>query len=63
MEGAEFEWDEGMAALNAAKHGVAFRFALAVFLDAGRADFDVSRPEDGETRRKVGASSPAGCSP
>ncbi len=50
----EFEWDEAKAASNARKHvGVTFQGAIAVFLDPGRVDFDVSRPEDGEARRKV----------
>ena len=49
-----FEWDDAKAASNEAKHkGVSFKGAVAVFLDPARADFDVSRQEDGENRRKV----------
>ena len=50
----DFEWDSAKAAKNVVKHqGVSFEGAVAVFLDPARADFDVSRPEDGEVRRKV----------
>ena len=48
-----FEWDEAKATSNVSKHGVPFEVAAAVFLEAARADFDASQPEDGETRRKV----------
>jgi uncharacterized DUF497 family protein len=33
MAGAEFEWDEGKAAANYAKHGVSFEAARGVFKD------------------------------
>ena len=48
-----FEWDDAKAANNFAKHGVEFEFAVRVFLDEARADFDASRVADGEVRRKV----------
>jgi hypothetical protein len=48
----EFEWDEEKAARNLAKHGFRFTDVLAVFLDPARVDYDVSRPEEGEFRRK-----------
>lgn len=51
--GLEFEWDDGKASGNLAKHGVPFDYATRVFLDAERVDFDASRPEDGERRRKA----------
>jgi hypothetical protein len=52
----EFEWDDAKAATNFAKHAVEFEFAVRVFLDEARADFDASRIADGEMRRKaVGA--------
>jgi uncharacterized DUF497 family protein len=47
-----FEWDEAKALANLAKHGVPFDYAAAVFLDPDGIDFDASRPEDGEARRK-----------
>ena len=48
-----FEWDDAKAARNFAKHSVEFEFAVRVFLDEARADFDASRVADGEVRRKV----------
>jgi uncharacterized DUF497 family protein len=48
-----FEWDEAKALANLAKHGVPFVYAAAVFLDPDGIDFDASRPEDGEARRKM----------
>jgi uncharacterized DUF497 family protein len=48
-----FEWDDAKAASNARKHGVSFAEATTVFFDVDRIDFDVSRPQDGEGRRKV----------
>ena len=51
--GRTFEWDEAKAMSNIARHRLPFIDAIAVFLDPERVDFDVSRPEDGETRRKV----------
>lgn len=48
-----FEWDDAKDAANAAKHGVSFIEAAAVFADNDRTDFDASRARDGEARRKV----------
>jgi uncharacterized DUF497 family protein len=49
----EFEWDEAKAASNYAKHRVSFPFAVRVFADPQRVDYDASRVADGEARRKV----------
>lgn len=49
----DFEWDEGKAAANLAKHNVSFPFAAAVFLDPERVEFDASHDGDGEERRKA----------
>jgi uncharacterized protein len=51
--GRAFEWDDGKAASNLAKHGVPFDYAARVFLDAQLVTFDVSRAGDQETRRKA----------
>ena len=48
-----FDWDDAKAEANEAKHGVPFEYAAAIFLDPNRLDFDASRPEDNEDRRKV----------
>lgn len=48
-----FEWDDAKAIANEAKHGVPFEYAASIFLDPERIDFDASRPEDKEIRRKV----------
>lgn len=49
----QFEWDEAKAQSNLAEHGVPFGYAARVFLDPDLVDFDASKPEDGEVRRKV----------
>ena len=49
----KFEWDEGKSAKNAAKHGLPFGEAVAVFADPDREDLDASHEEDGEERRKM----------
>jgi uncharacterized DUF497 family protein len=49
----EFDWDDAKAASNLAKHLVPFPFAARIFLDANKIDFDSSKPEDGEVRRKT----------
>ena len=49
----EFEWGQDKAARNLAKHGVPFAYATRVFLDVAVVDFDASRPEDAEIRRKA----------
>ncbi len=48
-----FEWDDAKAQSNLAKHGVPFAYAVRVFLDPHLIDFDASKPEDGEIRRKA----------
>jgi uncharacterized DUF497 family protein len=53
MPTRQFEWDDAKAASNFAKHAVEFDFAIRVFLDPLRADFDVSRAADSEERRKA----------
>ena len=50
--GHNFDWDDDKATSNVAKHGISFEYAARIFLDADRVDFDVSRREDGEQRRK-----------
>jgi len=47
----EFEWDEGKAARNLAKHGVPFPYAARVFLDPHRSDGEDSRRDYSEERR------------
>lgn len=49
----QFEWDDLKAESNLAKHGVPFAYAVRVFLDPDLTDFDASKPEDGEVRRKA----------
>jgi uncharacterized protein len=49
----EFEWDEAKAASNYLKHRVSFPFAVRLFDDPRRVDYDVSRVAEGEARRKV----------
>jgi uncharacterized DUF497 family protein len=49
----EFEWDEAKAASNIRKHRISFGFAVRVARDPRRLDYNVSRAEDGEARRKV----------
>jgi uncharacterized DUF497 family protein len=49
----EFEWDDAKALSNFVKHRIEFSYATTVFLDPKRMDLDVSRPADGEMRRKV----------
>lgn len=46
------EWKDANAETHFLKHGVRFEYAARVFLDSDRADWDVSRPQDGEARRK-----------
>jgi uncharacterized DUF497 family protein len=48
-----FEWDDEKAKANEAKQGVAVEYAALICLDEHRIDFDASRPEDKEQRRKV----------
>lgn len=50
----EFEWDDDKAAANARRPGrPPFDYATRVFLDPGVVEFDASRQEDGEVRRKA----------
>ncbi|WP_298952195.1 BrnT family toxin [uncultured Methylobacterium sp.] len=49
----EFEWDEGKATVDLARHGVPFYVAVRVFADPDRVEFDMSCDSDGEERRKV----------
>ena len=53
FEPSDFEWDAAKARLNDQKHGLGFEFALCVFRDPKRYEYDVIRPEDGEIRLKV----------
>ena len=53
FEPTEFEWDETKAFLNERKHGLGFEFALRVFKDRQRYEYNDSRPDDGEIRLKV----------
>lgn len=48
-----FDWHDAKHLSNRAKHGIGFDEAIALFLDGDRIDFDASRPEDGEERRKT----------
>lgn len=49
----DFNWDPAKDASNERKHGLRFSTAIAVFMDARAVEFDVSRPEDNEVRRKA----------
>jgi hypothetical protein len=51
--GFVFEWDDVKAESNFAKHGVPFSYAVRVFLDPEAIEFDASRVEDREVRRKA----------
>ncbi len=53
FEPLDFEWDDAKCRLNQRKHGLGFEFALSVFRDSDRYEYNVSRSEDGETRLKV----------
>ena len=46
-----FEWDDLKASQNLAKHGVPFEYAIRVFLDLRRLDFEDTRQKYGEERR------------
>jgi uncharacterized DUF497 family protein len=49
----DFDWDPAKDASNEQKHGLRFSAVVAVFLDVRVVEFDVSRPEDKEVRRKA----------
>ncbi len=53
ISGHSFDWDDAKAQSNLAKHGVPFAYAVRVFLDPRRLEFEVSKPEEGEVRHKV----------
>lgn len=53
MARSDFEWDDGKARSNLAKHGVSFDYAARVFLDLGVVEFDASNSSDREIRRKA----------
>jgi hypothetical protein len=46
-----FEWDERKSARNVIKHGVPFEYAVRVFLDSHRLDYEDTRLDYGEQRR------------
>ena len=46
-----FEWDDRKAALNVAKHGVPFEYAVRVFLDPHRLGSEDTRRDYSEERR------------
>ncbi len=48
-----FDWAPWKADSNELKHQVTFGFAVRVFADRKHMTYDVSRPEDGEERRKA----------
>ena len=47
----KFDWDELKASQSLAKHGVPFEYAIRVFLDIRRVDFEDTRQKYGEERR------------
>ena len=47
-----YEWDARKASTNLTDHGVPFHFAVRVFDDPARVEFDVSRKRDREDRQK-----------
>lgn len=49
----KFDWNEAKHLSNIVKHGIGFDEAITAFLDDRRIDFDVTRPQDGEERRKT----------
>jgi uncharacterized protein len=49
----DFEWDDAKAEANLAKHRVAFRTAISIFVAPQVLTIDVSRPEDNEERYKA----------
>lgn len=49
----EFEWDDGKAAANLAKHGIPFETAVEVFGDSDRLDVGDGRFDYGEERRNA----------
>lgn len=49
----KFDWHGAKAAKTEAERGITFEFATGVFADPARIDYDVSRPEQSEERRKA----------
>lgn len=50
MDDGAFQWDDGKAALNMARHGVTFAAARAVFTDAFALEWRDERVDYGEDR-------------
>ena len=50
MDDGEFAWDDAKAALNLAKHGVAFEAARRVFRDAFAVEWQDDTQADAEVR-------------
>jgi uncharacterized DUF497 family protein len=48
-----FEWDDGKADANLAKHGISFASATALFRDPGLIEINTIRAADGEDRVKA----------
>ena len=48
-----FDWNPEKAERTLADRGISFEFAVCVFLDPNHIDFDVTRIDDGEVRRKA----------
>ena len=46
----KFEWDEFKNSMNQAKHGVNFSYAISIFLDKNRIEWQDSRKDYGEIR-------------
>ena len=50
MNDGVFEWDDGKAAANVAKHGVSFEQAREAFKDPFAVEFEDDRRDYGENR-------------
>ena len=48
-----FGWNPEKAERTFADRGISFEFAVRVFLDPSHVDFDATRIDDGEIRRKA----------
>lgn len=48
-----FDWDDGKADANLAKHGISFMAAIAVFSDPASVEVGTERDRDREVRRKA----------
>jgi uncharacterized DUF497 family protein len=49
----DFEWDDGKAATNVAKHQISFEAAMAIFFEPNVIVRDTARERDGEHREKA----------